>query len=298
MTSIETRQPRVGLVVRSTVTAGSIHEADLALVRQILSGDAAAWERFVERYAGLILAMARRYLRTRDQDDIRTVFASVLESLQKTRFKTYAGRASLATWLALVARSEVMDHLRRQFGRDLKLKALERLTPDERTLFRMYYIQGLPRQQVIASLEGRGQTWDDDRFISALHDIERRLGDRWLKRLSYDLHAQSIGASSGRLLEYLDHAREESSHLSGGSSPEYIVMEREARRTVDQLHSTIAALRPRDRRLLELRFEHGWTARKIATELGMNGQRSVYRAVERILARLRLRLRPEGAVRN
>ena len=95
------------------------HEQDLAVVRTILSGDPHAWIAFVERYAGLILAMIRRYLRHGDQDDIRTVFADVLASLRKTRLRTYEGRASLSTWLTLVARSEVMDHLRRKFGRNL-----------------------------------------------------------------------------------------------------------------------------------------------------------------------------------
>jgi RNA polymerase sigma factor (sigma-70 family) len=267
--------------------AAPLHEQDLALVRRILAGDASAWEGFVERYAGLILAMARRYLRTRDQDDIRTVFVNVLQSLRKTKFQTYEGRAALSTWLTLVARSEVMDHLRRRFGRDLKMKVLERLTPTERELFRLYYVEGLPRQQVLARLEGNGEKWSDDRFVAALHDVERRLGDRWLKRLSYDLHAQSIGASSGRMLEYLDHVRDEFARMEGAFSPEYHIMEREARHTADQLRTTIAAMRPRDRMLLELRFERGWTATQIAAELGMKGQRTVYRAVERILARLR-----------
>src|SRR5262245_35475466 len=121
------------------------HAQDVALVRRVLDGDPEAWKGFVERFAGLILAMTRRYLRSRDQDEIRTIFARVLESLRKTRFRTYEGRASLSTWLTIVARCEVVDHLRRRFGRDLKLRALNRLTPRERSLFRLYYIEGRPR---------------------------------------------------------------------------------------------------------------------------------------------------------
>ena len=140
-----------------------------------------------------------------------------------------------------------------------------------------------------------GQTacWGDDRFVAALHNIERKLGDRWLKRLSYDLHAQSIGAASGRLLEYLDHVRDEFGQLAGALSPDYYVMERQARHTVDALRLKIASLSPRDRRLLELRFERGWTAGRIAAELGMGGQRSVYRAVARIVSRLRRQLKKD-----
>lgn len=271
-----------------------LHADDLALVRKVLAGDAIAWESFVARYAGLILAMARRYLRSRDQDDIRTVFVNVLESLQRSRLQTYEGRASLATWLALVARSEVMDLLRRRFGRDPKLKALSRLAPEERTLFKLYYVDGVPRQEVLRVLATTGEDWSDERFITTLGKIEARLGDRWLRRLSYDLHAQSIGASSGRLLEYLDHIREEYSRLERTSGPEFQLMEREARRSGEHLRANIARLSERDRRLIELRFELGWTAGRIAAELGMKGQRSVYRAIERLVVRLRRRLQRDG----
>jgi len=275
-------------------TAGNIalgaapsHEADLALVRRILDGDEAAWRYFVERYAGLVLAMSRRYLHTRDVDDIRSVFVSVLESLRRSRLRTYEGRAALSTWLALVARSHVMDHLRQRFGRDSKLRALRRLTSEERLLFRLYYVEGLPRSEVVARLEAEGEEWGIDRFVAALHHIERQLGERWLKRLSYDLHAQSIGAASGRMLEYLDHVRDEFSEHAGAHSPEYYVMEREARCTADHLRASIASLGPRERRVVELRFEQGWTARRIAAELGMNGQRSVYKSIDRIVGKLR-----------
>ena len=52
----------------------------------------------------------------------------------------------------------------------------------------------------------------------------------------------------------------------------------------------MATLDPADRRLLELRFERGWTAGRIASELGLKGQRRVYSMLERIVARLRRQL--------
>jgi DNA-directed RNA polymerase specialized sigma24 family protein len=267
--------------------AAPLHVEDLELVRRVLDGDEKAWSFLVERYAGLILAMSRRYLHSRDADDVRTVFANVLESLRRTRLRTYQGRAALSTWLTLVARSEVMDHLRRQFGRDLKLRALDRLTPVERKLFRLYYVEGLPSHEVVTKLSEDGPRWTLEEFVGALHSIERSLGERWLKRLAYDLHAQSIGAASGRMLEYLDHVRDEFTQLSGAHTPEYELMEHEARRTADHLRASIASLSPRDRQLVELRFEQGWTAGRIASELGMNGQRSVYKAIDRVVIRLR-----------
>lgn len=280
-------RPPLARPTTDRIDAAQGHQADLALVRRILDGDESAWRYFVERYAGLILAMSRRYLRSRDVDDIRTVFVSVLESLRRTRLRTYQGRAGLSSWLALVARSQVMDHLRQRFGRDSRLRALRRLAPKERLLFRLYYVDGLPRSEVVARLEADGEDWGVDRFLAAVHGIERLLGARWLKRLSYDLHARSIGAASGRLLEYLDHVRDESRLQNGAYSPEYLVREREAQHTAAQVRASIGTLGPRERRLVELRFEQGRTARHIAAELGMNSQRSVYKSIDRIVAKLR-----------
>jgi len=260
-----------------------LHPADLELTRRVLDGDAEAWSFFVERYAGLILAMARRYLNSRDTDDIRAVFTSVLESLWRSKLRTYGGRAALSTWLTLVTRSEVVDFLRRRLGRDHA--ALSRLEPDDREIYRLYYVEGLPVHEVLSHLEGG--TWSVDRLIDALHRIERTLGHRWLKRLAYDLHAQSVGAASGRLLEYLDHVRVEYWESSSAQSPEYALIEREAQRTAEQVQASVASLRPRDRQIMQLRFEQGWTARRIAEELGMKGQRSVYKAIDRIVTRLR-----------
>jgi len=266
------------------------HDGDLELARRVLSGESSAWNAFALRYAGLILAMIRRYLRSRDRDEIRTVFVNVLESVRRRRLRSYSGRASLVTWITLVVRSEVMDHLRRKFGRDLKLRALDRLSPMERRLFHLYYVEGLAPRDVFARVPADEPPWTYDRFVAVLHHIERKLGDRWLKRLAYDLHAQSVGAASGRLLEYLDHARDEFEQRARALRPEYDVMERDARRTVEQMGVAVAALDPQDRRLLELRFEHGWKAHKIARELGMKGQRSVYSTIDRIVSKLRRQL--------
>lgn len=266
------------------------HAADLALVRRVLRGDHDAWEQLVERYAGLIYSVVRRYLPGRDSDDVRTVFADVLVSLRRSKLETYEGRASLSTWLTLVARTETLDFLRRRFGRARNTRGWSQLTPSERTLFRLYYFEGRSPHEVVAELARRGERWSLDRFIATLRAIERRLGDAWLRRVAYDLHAQSVGAVSGRLLEYLDHVRDEFAHHAGAHSPEYHVMEREARATAERLVQMIHGLEPAERDLLRLRFERGWTARRIARELGLDSPRAVYSITDRLVRTLRRRL--------
>lgn len=263
------------------------HPEDLAVARRIIAGDVQAWERFVHQYAGLVYSVVRRYLRSRDVDDIRSVMVDVLVSLRRTKLSTYEGRAALSTWLTLVARSEALEALRRRFGRGKDVRGCEQLSPAEKKLFRLYHIEGWSHGDVIAEMSKGGEAWTLDRFIAAVRSVEQKLGERWLRRQAYDLHAQSVGSASGRMLEYLDHVREEFQLQAGAHRPEYHLMEREARRTAEYLAELISELDPTDRRILQLRFERGWSAKQIADELGLPSARGVYSMTERILRHLR-----------
>jgi DNA-directed RNA polymerase specialized sigma24 family protein len=161
------------------------------------------------------------------------------------------------------------------------------LTPTERTVFKLHYLEGRTAREIVAELGQSGDGWTIDRLIACLSTIESRLGDAWLRRLSYDLYAQSVGAASGRMLEYLDHMREELDGDPRAFGPEYDLMECEARATAERLTAMIRELEPRERDLLQLRFERGWTARKIARELGLDGPRGVYSITDRIVRKLR-----------
>jgi DNA-directed RNA polymerase specialized sigma24 family protein len=270
------------------------HADDLELVGQVLAGDPAAWTRFVETYAGLILSVVRKYLRSRDTDDVRSVFADILVALRRSKLRTYEGRAALSTWLTLVARTATLDFLRRRFGRGRYARALERLAPAERTLFRLFYLEGRSPHAIVTQMSHTGDPWTLDRFVASLRRIETRLGDAWLRRLAYDLHAQSVGAASGRMLEYLDHVREQFEQHPGAYSPDYYLLEREARHTADRLVEMMGTLEPRERELLRMRFERGWTAREIADQLGLEGARGVYTTTERIVRKLRRWLEGPG----
>jgi len=262
------------------------NERDVALVRDILAGDTRAWEGFVSQYAGLLYSVIRRHLRSRDVDEVRSVMVDVLVSLRRTKLATYQGRAALSTWLTLVARSSALDALRKKFGRGQDIRGCEQLSPIEKRLFQLYHVEGRTHREVMAELAD-GEAWSIDRFIAAVRRVEEKLGERWLRRHAYDSFAHSVGAASGRMLEYLDHVREEFQQQSGGHAPEYHLLEREARETARRLAEVIDGLEPAERRVLQMRFEQGWTARQIADELGLPGARGVYTILERVVRRLR-----------
>ena len=90
---------------------------DQNLARKAARGSEEAWHELVERYSGLIYSLIRRYLAHPDEDERRSVYVEVLETLQGGALARFDGRASLSTWIGVVTRSRCMDYLRRQHGR-------------------------------------------------------------------------------------------------------------------------------------------------------------------------------------
>jgi DNA-directed RNA polymerase specialized sigma24 family protein len=167
------------------------------------------------------------------------------------------------------------------------------LDAEDREVFRLYYIEGLDLRELTRRLSLGPVAWTVARVLEAFQRIEDRLSSRWLRRISYDLHAQSAGAASGRMLEYLDHVRGEYQHLQEASWADYDLVEREARRMAVRVAARIESLPPEERRLLTLRFQKGWPARRIAEELGLPGPRDVYTVIDRIVRGLRRILKAE-----
>lgn len=268
-------------------TSHDDHPEDLALARAILGGSEESWHVFVHRYSGLILAVARRYLGGRRGDVVRSLYADVLHSIRHRKLTCYEGRCALSTWIVLVTRSAVVDYLRHERGgRELR-DALTALDPFEREVFRHFYLEGQDLGAVTRAVRHEGAPVTSEKVLFALQQIEERIDGRMARRLRYDLYAQSVGASSGRLLEYVDHVRGELEERAATQGADYYLVEREARRTVERVREQVDALPDHERRVLNLRFEKGWPARRIAEELGLEGQRTVYTMVERILRSIR-----------
>lgn len=258
------------------------HAADLALAEAVLRGEEQAWHRFVERKSGVILAVLRRYLF--DEDEVRTVWVDVLVRLRRGGLAQYAGRSALTTWLTLVARGAAADHLRRRFGRREDPAGLDQLSPREQLVYRLYCVEGLDYEDVRLRLRESGDLGPDESLAEILAGLEDRLSSRTLRRIAWDLHAASTGAACGRLAEYTDHVRRTT---AGPLDPQGELLARETAATLARIRELIGQLPPEERRVLELRFDHGWTADEVAAELDLPGRRRVYTIADRAVARLR-----------
>ena len=82
----------------------------------LLRGEKGAWEAFVRRYAGLIVAAVRAV--AREATDVEDLAQEVYLRLCKDDFRLLRGydpaRAGLSTWITIVARSTARDALRRR----------------------------------------------------------------------------------------------------------------------------------------------------------------------------------------
>jgi RNA polymerase sigma factor (sigma-70 family) len=97
-----------------------------SLPEALLRGEKAAWDAFVRRYGGLVVAAVRGI--AAGQSEIEDLTQEVFVRLCKGDFRLLRSfdpvRASLSTWLTIVARSTARDGLRRRRAEAVPLEAV------------------------------------------------------------------------------------------------------------------------------------------------------------------------------
>ena len=145
---------------------------DLSLVRRLVAGDAAAWERFTRHYQPLLVRAAASVARHAAEDVAQKVLAALLDR-DRRLLRSFQGRSTLSTWLIGIARRMALDLLRQERPRDLPVRpaatgpleqllraeqeeglaaALDSLTPRERLILQLHYRDGLPYAEIAGFL--------------------------------------------------------------------------------------------------------------------------------------------------
>lgn len=104
---------------------------DSALIKRIAKSDESALGELYDRYASMLLALARRVLgRQSDAEEVlQEVFLQVWN--QAGRYDT--GRSAVSTWLVLITRSRAIDRLRSRQVLDRTLGSLQQENRDLNT---------------------------------------------------------------------------------------------------------------------------------------------------------------------
>jgi RNA polymerase sigma-70 factor (ECF subfamily) len=136
----------------STTSAQLRSSDDLALVRRIADGDAAALGELYERFAGMLLALARRILGP--AGDAEEVLQESLVQVWNQADRYDAGRSSVSTWLILILRSRALDRLRSRAARDRTVEAAAAQPPpaDTSSAAEEHVLHRERREQVRAAL--------------------------------------------------------------------------------------------------------------------------------------------------
>jgi len=261
------------------------HQDDLALAAEVLTGSTEAWHRFVDRYGGVVYATVRQYLF--DDEDRRDAWTDVMARLYEGSLEGYEGRSALSTWLVIVARSAACDLLRARRGRRSEPPAVAALGDRERHVFQRLYQDGISPEELRHEMIESGRMKAGESVARIVDTVDSALGGSTLRRIAWDLQARSVGAVSGRMLEYLDTLVDQQREKATAMSPEQRLHESHVRETLARVDDLVERLPAGDREILNLRYRSGWTAQRIANELEIDGQREVYTSVDRSIRTLR-----------
>jgi DNA-directed RNA polymerase specialized sigma24 family protein len=215
------------------------------------------------------------------------VFVDILGKLRAGALQGYDGRSSLSTWLYIYSRSRCIDFLRTSELRRTRPAQWRTLSKLERLVFRLYWLERLSPTAIVEQLKDDGHQLTLDDLATVLERLEASLGVRARRRLAFDLCAQSIGVTSGRLLEYLHELKIENEDREDGSQPERALLQEHLARAIDLVREHVSRLPDLERQVIDLRFYQGRTARQASDTLQLRGQREVYTVEARAIRQLR-----------
>jgi RNA polymerase sigma factor (sigma-70 family) len=129
---------------------------DANLLKSVIAGDVAGWQKFILKYANVIYRAIGKYCD--GYDEKMAVFLHILEKLREDRFSRlsrFEGKAKLSTWLTVVSRRLAIDFLRAKYGRDFRLKKIRVVSYDAVPSFLKHLADTLTPEHEMAGAEQR-----------------------------------------------------------------------------------------------------------------------------------------------
>lgn len=266
---------------------------DDELLRLFLRHGARAWDLFLDRYADVIFHHLQR-LRF-DYDDAMDCFTYICEKLVENDFRRmraihHTGRSGeLTPWLLKVVERLSVNWIWSQKGRYRLFKPIAKLSKSDQRVFEMHFRYGLSPVSIYEQLRvelqqemALGDVFDAlERIHGALSPVKR-----W--RLLCQL-ARARGALS--LDQLRDDADAPFEPAAADDDPESGLIRREEQQRMERV---LAMLNPRERLIVQLRYEDGLEFREIAAILHLD-DREVKEHMASASRTLRLALKKEAS---
>jgi len=258
-------------------------ESVARILMQLQSKDShAAWSDFLREYSQTVLQVIRRL--ERDPDCVSDCFLFVCEQLAHQRFRRLKrfrvrGPASFSTWLQVVVRHLCLDWRRKEFGRWRVFQSVARLSPLDQEVFRCLYDQGASVDESVLLLAPQFPAISHRKVLESVKRLENALSprQRWL------LAARQAEASDPPAVAGEDESPVETVPDLGPSPESAAILEEQQA----HLQRALDGLAPRERLVLQLRFEEELTLEQIARLMALGDAQRVDRFLRQILARLR-----------
>jgi DNA-directed RNA polymerase specialized sigma subunit len=240
-----------------------------------------AWQLFIGKYADVIFSHLRRLGFDYDQAMDRFVYICEKlseQELRRLRTIRYTGGRDLTPWVRKVVTNLSTNWVWSVEGRKRLLKPIARLPAVEQRIFELYFWRGLSPSAIHEQLQ---LEHFDISFIETLDAVERiftLLSRKKLWRL-----LSSLAKSRGEIS--LDDMGEGVAFEPVGRepSPEEILIQKEAE---EQMRERLLALAPRERLVVQLRYEECLSPGEVAEMLSVS-EREVKRALKAAMRKLR-----------
>lgn len=272
-----------------TTTASPQMRPDRALIESFRTDPNHGYAALLDRYTPVILRMIRKFLR--DPDEVMETYTSICERLRANDFQAlrrFRVGSELAPWLSVVVANACRDRFRKRRHVSSPKSVLKQLDERERLVFKYYYQEHVPKQEIADYIKGRkGMACDDFDVNQAIEKIDKLLSvnKRW--HLIAALRANRPAMSLEDLASIGIRPRDDK------DLPDVFHQERESRS--EQLSRALGEMDPDDQLLVLLRFEHGMRARDISKIMQFDSHKYVYTRLRTIISRLRREMVGEEA---
>lgn len=277
---------------------GSHETSDSALLALFESDPETAWDLFIDRYSGLMLTTLHHL--GFDHDGVMDRFVYLCEKLSEHRFRRlrtirFAGqRGDLEPWLRTVVQHLSVSWAWSVDGRRRLFKSISKLTPRHQRIFELYFWCGLTPSQVREQLSVEEHLELDLLVVlDALEELFNNLDSHQTWRLMSQLIRHREAVPVADVDSPMANAFEP---RDGAADPERSLLQRERRRHVE---NALADLEPRQRLVLQLRYDDALPLAEVASILGLSLS-TVKVVIRQGLDRLRSELREhdgEGGTR-
>jgi RNA polymerase sigma factor (sigma-70 family) len=260
-----------------------LEEPIARILQELGSGEShQAWPDFLRDFSAPILQIIRQV--EREPDHVSDCFLFVCEQLSRKRFQRLRrfrvdGPASFATWLQVVVRNLCLDWHRKEFGRHRVFQSVARLSPLDQAVFHCLYEFGATVDEAVLLLAPRFPAVSRQAVSECVERLENSLSprQRWLLAAR---RGEASAQQPGFGLE-ADGPRETADPQPNPESAAELAEQR------GRLARALESLAPRERLLLQFRFEEELTLDRIAKLMGLSDAQSADRQIQSLLRKLR-----------